>query len=83
MKDISLYVLLLVASLVLAPLQMKAQKESTDSVSNDEGGLAFDDPDINVQWPIPEGMTKDDLILSDKDKVNASYKEYCKEHGIN
>jgi dTDP-4-dehydrorhamnose 3,5-epimerase len=50
---------------------------------NDEGGLAFDDPDINVQWPIPEGMTKDDLILSDKDKVNASYKEYCKEHGIN
>ena len=42
MKDISLYVLLLVASLVLAPLQMKAQKESTDSVSNDEGGLATD-----------------------------------------
>ena len=50
---------------------------------NDEGGLAFDDPDIGVQWPIPEGMTKDDLILSDKDKVNASYKDYCKEHGIN
>jgi dTDP-4-dehydrorhamnose 3,5-epimerase len=50
---------------------------------NDEGGLAFDDPDINVQWPIPEGMTKEDLILSDKDKVNASFKEYCKEKGIN
>jgi dTDP-4-dehydrorhamnose 3,5-epimerase len=44
---------------------------------NDEGGLAFDDPDINVQWPIPEGMTKADLILSDKDRVNASFKEYC------
>ena len=24
-----------------------------------------------------------DLILSDKDKINASYKDYCKEHGIN
>lgn len=49
---------------------------------NDEGGLAFDDPDINVQWPIPEGMTKADLILSDKDKVNASFKEYCAERGL-
>ncbi len=42
---------------------------------NDEGGLAFDDPDINVQWPVPGGMIKEDLILSDKDKVNVSYKE--------
>lgn len=23
---------------------------------NDEGGLSWKDPDINVQWPIPEGM---------------------------
>ena len=43
---------------------------------NDEGGLAFDDPDINVEWPMPEGMGPDDLNLSDKDKVNWSYKEY-------
>lgn len=50
---------------------------------NDEGGLMFNDPDIGVKWPIPEGMTEADLILSDKDKVNASYKDYCKEHGIN
>ena len=49
---------------------------------NDEGGLAFDDPDINVQWPIPAGMTRGDLILSDKDKVNASFKEYCDERKI-
>ncbi|MCF0132063.1 MAG: dTDP-4-dehydrorhamnose 3,5-epimerase [Pseudobutyrivibrio sp.] len=49
---------------------------------NDEGGLAFDDPQINVQWPIPEGMTKADLILSDKDKVNASFEEYCCEKKI-
>ena len=37
----------------------------------------YNDPDIAVQWPIPEGMTEADLILSDKDKVNASFKEYC------
>ncbi len=50
---------------------------------NDEGGLMYNDPDIAVQWPIPEGMTEADLILSDKDKVNASYKDYCKEHNVN
>lgn len=25
---------------------------------NDEGGLYFDDPEIGVEWPMPEGMTK-------------------------
>ena len=29
---------------------------------NDEGGLAYNDPDIGVEWPIPEGM---ELIFSD------------------
>ena len=42
----------------------------------DEGGLMWNDPDIGVEWPLPEGMTADDLILSDKDKVNWSYKEF-------
>ena len=28
---------------------------------NDEGGLYFDDPEIGVEWPMPEGMTKEDL----------------------
>ena len=49
---------------------------------NDEGGLMFNDPDIGVEWPIPEGMTEKDFILSDKDKINASFKEYCAENGI-
>ncbi len=49
---------------------------------NDEGGLMYNDPDIGVEWPIPEGMTESCLILSDKDKVNASYKEYCLERGL-
>lgn len=43
---------------------------------NDEGGLMWNDPDIAVEWPMPEGMGPDDLNLSDKDKVNWSYKEY-------
>ena len=43
---------------------------------NDEGGLMWNDPDIAVEWPMPEGMGPEDLILSDKDKVNWSYKEF-------
>lgn len=33
---------------------------------NDEGGIAYNDPTIGVDWPIPEGM---ELNLSDKDKA--------------
>jgi len=29
--------------------------------------LYFDDPEIGVEWPMPEGMTKEDLIISEKD----------------
>ena len=43
---------------------------------NDEGGLMWNDPDIAVKWPMPEGMGPEDLTLSDKDKVNWSYQEF-------
>lgn len=33
---------------------------------NDEGGLIWNDPDIGIKWPIPEGM---ELIFSDKDRL--------------
>ena len=36
---------------------------------NDEGGILWSDPDIGIEWPMPEGFTADDLIISDKDKV--------------
>ena len=36
----------------------------------------WNDPDLGVEWPMPEGMTEKDLILSDKDKVNSSYRDY-------
>ena len=47
--------------------------------SNDEGGLMWNDPDIAVEWPMPDGMTAEDLILSEKDKVNSSFKEYLED----
>ena len=40
---------------------------------NDEGGLIWNDPDIGVEWPIPEGMTLD---LSEKDTRWGTLKEY-------
>lgn len=43
---------------------------------NDEGGLMWNDPDIGVEWPLPGGMTPEDFILSDKDRINPSFQEY-------
>lgn len=45
---------------------------------NDEGGLLWSDPEIGVEWPMPEGMTVDDLILSDKDRKWCGIKDYKK-----
>lgn len=49
---------------------------------NDEGGLMWNDPTIGVKWPMPEGMGPEDLILSDKDKVNWSYEEFLEKRGF-
>lgn len=48
---------------------------------NDEGGLAWNDPDIGIDWPIPEEM---ELIISEKDKKwggIASLKKSCENAG--
>lgn len=45
---------------------------------DDEGGLLWCDPDIGIDWPIPKGMTRDDLILSDKDRIWPGIKDYRK-----
>ncbi|MCD8023888.1 MAG: dTDP-4-dehydrorhamnose 3,5-epimerase [Lachnospiraceae bacterium] len=42
---------------------------------NDEGGIAWNDPAIGVEWPIPEGMQ---LILSEKDQKWGSFEEYTR-----
>lgn len=45
---------------------------------NDEGGLLWSDPEIGVDWPMPEGMTKEDLTISDKDQKWNGIKDYMR-----
>ena len=40
---------------------------------NDEGGILYNDPEIGVEWPIPEGM---ELIMSKKDEMWGGIREY-------
>lgn len=49
---------------------------------NDEGGLLWSDPDIGVKWEMPEGMSAEDLTISDKDHKWGGIKEYMKERGL-
>lgn len=49
---------------------------------NDEGGILWNDPEIGIEWPMPEGMEEKDLILSDKDKVWEGMKAYKKSRGL-
>ena len=51
--------------LVLSDYAEFAYKCSDYYHPNDEGGLAWNDPEIGVKWPIPEGM---EPILSEKDQ---------------
>jgi dTDP-4-dehydrorhamnose 3,5-epimerase len=41
---------------------------------NAEGGIAWDDKDLNIDWKIPVN----DIILSEKDKCHQSLKEFSK-----
>lgn len=45
---------------------------------NDEDGLKWDDAEIGVNWPMPEGFSKEDLIISEKDQKWNGIKEYTK-----
>jgi len=42
---------------------------------NDEGGIIWNDPNVGIEWPMPEGMTEKDLIFSDRDKLWGTIKE--------
>ena len=44
----------------------------------DEGGLKYDDPEIGVQWPIPEGM---ELTLLERDIKWGGLSAYVEEYG--
>ena len=41
----------------------------------DEGGLAWNDPEVGIKWPIPDGM---ELIIAQKDKEWGSLKDAFK-----
>ena len=41
----------------------------------DEGGLAYNDPEIGIEWPVTEGM---ELIISEKDKKWGGFKDTFK-----
>ena len=45
---------------------------------DDEGGIMWNDPDIGVEWPLDE-LGGTEILLSDKDKKQGSYKEYKEE----
>ena len=42
---------------------------------NDEGGVLWNDPDIGIKWPIPDGV---EPVLSEKDKMWKGLKETFK-----
>ena len=47
--------------------------------ANDEGGIYYADPEIGIEWPIPEGM---ELIMSDKDTKWAGFSAYKENMGV-
>ena len=61
--------------LVLSDRAEFAYKCSDYYHPGDEGGIIWNDPDIGIDWPIPEGM---ELTLSEKDQNWASFREYVK-----
>ncbi len=44
---------------------------------DDEGGLLYNDPDIGVEWPVPEGT---ELIMTDKDKKWGGIRAYTRQY---
>jgi dTDP-4-dehydrorhamnose 3,5-epimerase len=61
--------------LVLSDEAMFAYKCTDYYHPNDEGGLAWDDSDIGIEWPIEKIGGIGSVLLSDKDKKNLSLKE--------
>lgn len=64
--------------LVLSDIAVFAYKVTDFWHPNDEGGLLWNDPDINVPWPMEE-LKDAAIILSEKDKANPTLKELEKE----
>lgn len=47
-----------------------------------DSGIIWNDKDINVKWPLEKyGIKEEDLLLSEKDKLQQTYKEYIEKLG--
>lgn len=46
-----------------------------------DDGIMWNDPDINVQWPLELIGGEENLILADKDKNLQSFKEFVEKYG--
>ncbi|MDE7426813.1 MAG: dTDP-4-dehydrorhamnose 3,5-epimerase [Muribaculaceae bacterium] len=57
---------------VLSPSATFAYKCDNYYTPEAEGGIAFDDPDLNINWPIDTAHA----ILSEKDLRNTAFKEF-------
>lgn len=60
--------------LVLSEKAIFAYKVTDYWHHNDEGGLAWDDPEIDIAWPIEE-LNNTNIILNDKDRNNPTLKD--------
>ena len=48
-----------------------------------EVGIVWNDIDLNIEWNLQKyGIAKEELIISEKDKKNISFKEYKKINNI-
>lgn len=65
--------------LVLSEMAEFCYKCSDFYHANDEGGIYYADPEIGIEWPIPEGM---ELIMSDKDTKWAGFSAYKENMGV-
>ena len=44
-----------------------------------EGGILYNDPEIGIQWPVPQGV---ELIMAEKDKTWGTFREYTEKNKI-
>lgn len=48
----------------------------------DEGGLLWNDPEIGIEWPLPEGLSFEEIQLIERDRNWDGIAAYCKTRGI-
>ena len=65
--------------LVLSDIAEFCYKCSDFYHPGDEGGLVYNDPDVGVEWPIPEDM---EVLLLERDANWGGIREYKKARGI-